>query len=152
MGEEPQFVDREAFWVLGIGERIEPMSADYNALWQRYEARVAEAHATSGDAGCYGVYFPCEEAGRVDFIAGAAVTSEAPVAEGLVKREVPAAHYAVFECRVSSIGATWGRIFGAWLPASGYQADHSAPSFEYFPPAEERDHPCLIFQPVVAAG
>ncbi len=150
MGAEPQFVDREAFWVLGITERIEPMSADYHALWRRYEARVAEVHATSSDPGCYGVYFPCEEAGRVDFIAGAVVPAEAAVADGLVKREVPAAHYAVFECRVSTIGATWGRIFGDWLPTSGYQADHSLPSFEYFPPVEEADHPCVIYQPVTA--
>jgi predicted transcriptional regulator YdeE len=149
---EPKFVDRPAFHVLGPQARIDPGSADYSALWQRFEKRADEVESLATDEGGYAVYFDCEEPGKADWVGGIAVPPGTKPPEGWVLREIPAARYAVFECPIREIGPTWGAILGEWLRGSGYEADEPKPAFEYFPPGSpEGKVPVQIFVAVRAA-
>jgi predicted transcriptional regulator YdeE len=127
-------VELAAFTVLGLQERIQPMAADYTAIWARYEARHDEIAALGTGEDCYGVYFGTEQEGLVDHLACKAVPPGVAIPEGLTLREVAGGMYAVFECSITTIGPTWQAIFGEWLPAAAYAYDSQRPSFERFPP------------------
>jgi len=146
---QPTFERRDAFWVLGIQERADPMEVDYSAFWARFGERAAEVQPLAIEAAGHGVYFPTEEEGLVDVFGGMAVPPGTPTPEGLVLREVPAGHYAVFQCTMQDIAPTWGAIYGEWLPASEYEADHTKACFEQFAPGcHEGTEPVRIFVPV----
>jgi len=127
---------REAFKVLGVQTRIEPMSADYMKLWtETYMPHDATIRAASGEGGSYGLYFGTEEHGKADFLAGMAVKAVDAIPAPLVLREVPEAEYAVFKCPMSGIGDTWRGIYQDWLPGSKeYAETEGKPCFEYYPP------------------
>ena len=146
---QPTCESRDAFWVLGIQERANPMQVDYPAFWARFGERAGEIGPLATETAGYGVYFPTGEEGVVDVFGGMAVPPGTTAPEGMVLREVPANEYAVFECKMSEIGATWGAIYGEWLPTSGYEADHCVPCFEHFRPGcHEGTVPVRIFVPV----
>ncbi|MCC6729831.1 MAG: GyrI-like domain-containing protein [Chthonomonadales bacterium] len=130
----PTLCEQRAFQVLGIQERIDPTRADYRALWGRFERRAKEVRALATEEAGYGVYFDCDESSRSDFVAGMAAARRETVPAGLVLREVPAGTWAVFECTMATIGATWEAILGQWLPASGMDAAEGKPAYERFPP------------------
>ena len=143
---EGQLVNKPAFCVLGIQERINPMAADYRELWSRFEDHFPEVSALASEEAGYGVYFDCGEPGKCDFVAGMHVPADAPTIGGLVAREVPAAEYSVFECPMTGIGPAWGEIFQSWLPSSGREIDDGKPSFERFcPGCREGRVPVQIF-------
>lgn len=151
--EPVAFRRKDAFWVLGIQERANPMTVDYCAFWARFEARAAEVQPLAIEPAGYGVYLPTAEKGSVDVFGGMAVGANVAAPAGLVLREVPAAEYAVFECTMSTIGSTWQAIYGEWLPASGHDADHLRPCFERFAPGcHEGTVPVQIFVPVRKGG
>jgi predicted transcriptional regulator YdeE len=152
---QPDFINREAFSVMGILNRIDPMTADYQAIWGGQFGPVHDqVKAQSTDQGCYGVYFATDEPGMADMLAGMAVGAVADVPEGLVLREVPTATYAVFECAMDALGPTWAAIYEEWLPASDqYEEDETKACLEYFPPgAEDGRAPVLIHVPVKNKG
>ena len=98
----------------------------------------AEVQPLAIEAAGYGVYFQTDQPGLCDVFGGMAVPPGANVPEGLVLREVPAAQYAVFECSLATIGATWGAIFAEWLPTSEYEEDRPRPCVEHSRPAATR--------------
>ncbi|OGO06296.1 MAG: hypothetical protein A2Y73_00825 [Chloroflexi bacterium RBG_13_56_8] len=148
---EPQIVDRDAFTFLGVLVRGNPMEADYSDIWERqfmpYYDRIAPS---SINKAYYCVYFETGEENLADIMAAMAVGDVASVPEGLQVRVTPATRYAVFECTMPTIGKTWQRIFGDWLPNSQYTHNVSMPSFEYFPPDAEQqgEFPVRIYVPV----
>lgn len=149
---EARIVERDAFRLIGVAVRGDPTRADYSDLWQnRYAARMEEiAGVTVGDE-CYGAYFATGEEGIDNIMAGRIARDDAEAPAGLVCRAVPAATYACFDAQIRSIGATWGAIFGGWLPTSGYEMDPGKPSLEVYPPTEVTDHaeaPVIIMLPV----
>lgn len=132
---DAEIVDRPAGWVLGIGERIIPGQADYKGLWEgRFMPRHEEIKRLATDPAYYGVYYPCEEAGKADFIAGMATGEGTAVPEGLVLRPLPGGSYAQFRAAMKDLAATWGAIYREWLPASKYLEDETRPAIEYYPP------------------
>ena len=147
-----EIVNRPDANVLGIAARINPTEADYGDLWgRRFGPREPEIAALAVEPGYYGVYYGTGQPGIVDFIAGMVVGDVADVPEGLTLRPLPGGAYAAFSCTLSGIGATWGQIYGQWLPASGYAEDESRPAFEYFAPnASGPDAPVVIYVPIVA--
>ena len=130
---EPKIVEKEAFWVMGVGVRGNPMQLDYGDIWGRQFGPVAQTlMALSTDGSFYGAYFGTGEEGVVDMVAGVAVRPDAQAVEGLAKRELPASTYAVFECTMAEIGQTWGHIEGQWKPASEYEGNPEGGCFELF--------------------
>jgi predicted transcriptional regulator YdeE len=116
------------------------MNADYKDIWgnQFMPHHDAVRRFADGD-GYYGVYFPSDEPGQVDFIAGMAADASAEASEGLVLRGLPGGQYAVVECAMEAIAQTWQTIYGEWLPKSdAYAADEERPCFEHFPPGADQ--------------
>ena len=137
--------------VMGVQVRLDnPMAADYESIWQQqFGPRQPEIAPYSSEEAAYGVYFPTEQEGVDDFVAGMAVSGVEEAPEGLVLREVPAAHEAVFRSGLRDLGATWQCIFGEWLPTSGYEHAMGGAPFERFPPGcHEGTAPVTIHVPV----
>jgi len=145
-----KFVDVPAGRVVGVQRRVELQTADWSGLWDNdYMPRMADVDARGEGDPCCGYYFGTDVEGVVDFVMGKPARADAQACEGLVIRDAPAAHYAVFECGMSEIGATWFAIFREWMPASGMQEDETAPCFESFGPGcHEGKEPVLIQIPV----
>lgn len=151
---EPTFMDRSAFAVAGVLARGAPEALDYGAIWGRFDPYVERLRPLSLDGAFYAAYYPGEQPGTVELIAGMAVAGEnVPVPEGLVVRAVPASHYAVFQCTIGTIGQTYGRIYGGWRPPAGMQVDHTRPDLEIYPPDSTGgpDVPCVIHVPLMSA-
>lgn len=146
----PEIVQRADAMVLGTMARINPMEADYRALWdEQFNPHAAEVAARAIDEGYYGVYYGTEEEGKADFVAGQLVGDVAVVGNGLTLKAVPGGEYARFDCKMSAIGQTWGAIYGQWLPTSAYTEDGSRPSLEFYPPgAMGPEADVAIFVPV----
>ncbi len=140
---------REAFTVLGVQVRVNPMTADYKAIWEQFMAREAEVTPHNSDGVYYGVFFPTGEEGLDDHLAGMAVTGVTEAPEGLVLREVPAGQEAVFPCTMDTIGATWASAF-EWLPANGQEYDHPLPCYERYVPSPQGPPTVTIHIPVRA--
>ncbi|MEP0765395.1 MAG: GyrI-like domain-containing protein [Fimbriimonadia bacterium] len=147
--KEPTFEDRAGFTLLGVGERIVLEQADWKALWAAFERRMADIAPVALGEACYGAYFDAGDPKASDFLAGMMIPAGTAAKEGLVARDVPEARYAVFECSMEEIGPTWHRIFGEWLPGSGYRYVEGNPCFEEFAPGVmEGNVPVRIFVPV----
>ena len=132
---KPEIVEQEKIRILGIQRRIDPMTADYQKLWRD---ELVPYYATIGrlgkGQGWFGVYFPAEEEGRVDFVAGMAIDDLDEVPEGLVVREIKGGKLALFRCGLAELGETWRNIHTRWLPEAGYTEDEQRTCMEYFPP------------------
>ncbi len=131
---EPKYVDRPAFWVLGVEIQAEPSKADYDDLWmKRFMPRHDEIRKLAVDDRYYAVYSAGDEPGVDRILAGMSVSGEVAVPDGLRLRELPAAREAVFETTMGEIGATWQRIFGEWLSETGNVPALNVPSYECYP-------------------
>ncbi len=150
---EPTITDRPAATVLGIQLRINPMQADYTDIWRnQYEQYHDLIASFATDEACLGVYFDCGEPEMTDFMACREVPSGTTAPAGLAVRDVPGGKEAVFECTMSTIGPTWGSIYGEWLPTSGYAADEARPCYERFAPGcHEGIVPVTIHVPIKKA-
>ena len=137
-------------WVMGAQTRIQPMGADYGALWsQGFDPHQSAIQPLATEEGYYGIYFGREEAGWVDFCTGMMVAQGARPPEGCITRAVPGGIYARFNVTMATIGSTWGAIYSRWLPSSGYVEDESRPAMEYYPPvAMSPEAPVVIFVPI----
>lgn len=91
-----------------------------------------------------------KNAGEFDYYIAA--SSSKPVPEGMAEYEVPAATWAIFECKgaiPNSIQTMQKRIITEWFPNSGYSyAD--APDIEQYTDGDESsdDYTCYIWVPV----
>lgn len=132
----PEIRERAAFQVMGIQVRVNPMTANYQEIWgSQYAPREAEVAPFSPDKAHCAVYFCAGQGdGLVDLVAGMRVEGVSAAPEGLVLRQVPAAREAVFTATLDTIGPTWGRIYGDWLPNSGFERDDASADYEVYPP------------------
>ena len=131
---EAKIVERKRCKLLGIGARINPMQADYGALWAAFSQHADAMGAMAIEEGAYSAYYACDVPDMADFVGGMVVADDAVAPEGLVLREVPGGTYAAFEGRMDTIGQTWGGIYESWLPQSDWVADESRPGLEYYAP------------------
>ena len=122
--EMVQLADRQ---IMGYEARIEPMSADYPALWsQGFDPHGDAVRTLATEPGYYGVYYGTGEPGIVNFVAGMIVGPDAAPVEGLVVRS---------------------------LPGGDYAADEARPGFEFYPPEAMRpDAPVAIYLAVKPVG
>lgn len=146
-----KFEERPAMRVLGIQRRLDPRKTDWGALWQgEYGPHLLEIEARSTGDTCLGIYMPGGSDGLVEFVAGRLARDGIDVPAGLALCDIPPATYAVFECTMAAIGATWGAIYGEWLPNSAYVIDAGKACFEAFAPGcHEGRTPVRISVPVV---
>jgi len=117
-----KIVNKPAFKVAGLLHRGKPMSPEIPQLWGRFDATMGKIPHTVQPQAYYGLCDNMDEqTGEFDYLAAVEVASVEGMPEGIVVWEVPAATYAVFPTTLAEIGATYERMYGQWLPASGYQ-------------------------------
>jgi len=62
----------------------------------------------------------------------------------------PSSLYALFECKLDSIGPTYMRIFSEWNDEQYKVNDKNIPCFEYYPPnTVKADDEVLIYIPII---
>ena len=151
-----RIVDRPAFRIAGKSTYISgPDNEQFGRFWQECKAGgLMEVFAgltgfhpgAQTGGGTLGVSRVERDPARRDFDYMIAVETDAP-AEGLETYSVPAARWAVFECRgpaPMAIVAAEMYAFGEWLPASGYAHD-MAPEMEVYPPGPADAEPSAEF-------
>jgi predicted transcriptional regulator YdeE len=120
-------------------------------IWKAFESRQDEIQPLATGRSYYGVTFPTGDANVTHYLAGMETPSSTPCPDGLEVRSLPGGSYAVFECQVEAIGATYQYVFGTWLPGATVQFDAKRPSFEEYPEDVSRD-PVQVWIPVCEAS
>jgi predicted transcriptional regulator YdeE len=148
---EPQIVEKGTFAVMGVQSASPFETDDFETIWEEYMAHHEEVEPYSTDGAHYGVTFPGEEEGVLEYLAGMATEGVEEAPEGLVLREVPGGRYAVFGCTVAAIHDTYEHIFHEWQPPAGSEVDSSRVGFErYEPGTASGESPVSIYVPVTA--
>lgn len=131
----PEVVSRDGFAMIGLAVVGNPKTLDYHDIWtNQFRPREPELRSLSADGAYYEAFFCVGKPEAVEMVVGVAVRAEATPPAGLVKRDLPAATYAVFKCTVATIGQTWNGV-DAWLSESDYEYDDQGKAdFEYYPP------------------
>lgn len=138
------------FAVLGVVRRVERGSESpelFGGIWKTFESRRQEIASLAIQNVYFGVSFPTDEEGVTEYLAGMMVPAGTPSPAGLETRTVAGGQYAVFECLVDAIGATYQQAFGVWLPSAAVQFDAGRAAFEEYP-ENTPELPVRIFIPV----
>ncbi|MBU0609487.1 MAG: GyrI-like domain-containing protein [Armatimonadetes bacterium] len=149
----PRIEQREATTIIGIAIVGNPHTTDFHDFWMnQFMPREPEIKPLSRDGAYYEAFFCAGEPEQVEIVAGMAVAPDATPPEGLVKRELAATTYAVFDCTVGTIGATWTAI-EQWLSEAEWEYDREHQGdFELYPPdTKDQDSPVAIYVPVKAS-
>lgn len=118
------------------------------AAWKAFEAHLQTVQRHSLDGKFYGVSFASGPDGGFDYLTGMAVRPGVAPPDGLEVRLVPGGTYAVFDCPVQAIGATYRYIFAEWRAESGCATDAKGVAFEEYPPATEPTARVLLHIPI----
>jgi predicted transcriptional regulator YdeE len=132
----PRRAPRDTFAVLGVASRIRRGSESpelFGSIWKAFESRRQEIASVAMQKVYFGVSFPTDEERVTEYLAGMMVPAGTPSPEGLEVRTVAGGQYAVFECPVEAIGATYQHVFGVWLPSAAVQFDAGRAPFEEYP-------------------
>ena len=136
--------DWPAFTVVGLLYRGKNDQGQIPALWGTLNA---QAHAIPHRPGAaFGVIdnFDTEQ-GIFDYVAGYEAAPGAATPEGMVRKEVPAQRYAVFDTTLPDLMAAIHRIYDEWLPAAGFRRT-SGPEFEFYGPDFDPSVPGAVMQ------
>jgi predicted transcriptional regulator YdeE len=151
----PRMTTREPFAVLGVVGRIERGSESpevFGRIWKRFESRRQEIESVATQKAYFGVSCPTKNEAVTEYLAGMMVAAGTAAAEGLEERTVSGGQYAVFECAVEAIGATYRDVFGAWLPSAAVQFDSGREPFEQYPAEGTPELLVRLHIPVVSKG
>ena len=123
---------KAAFTLAGMRLRCKPGTKDIPQLWGQFNPAVATMPGVTDPMVCYGVCHNFDkETQEFDYVAACEIAEDASLADNMVRVEVPAQSYAVFSSTLPEIGATFDKIYGEWLPNSGYQRAEG-PEFELY--------------------
>ena len=132
----PHMTTSGTFAILGVACRIRRGSESpelFGRIWKTFETRRREIESAATQKVYFGVSFPTDDEGVTEYLAGMVVAAGTPPPEGLEARTVPGGEYAVFECPVDAIGATYQYIFSVWLPSASVRFDAGRAPFEEYP-------------------
>jgi predicted transcriptional regulator YdeE len=139
-----------AFSVLGVAIRVNRGSESpelFGGIWKRFESRRPEIESVATQKVYLGVSFPTGDEAVTEYLAGMRVAPDTPAPEGLEVRRVSGGEYAVFDCPLDAIGATWQHAFTVWLPNAAVQFDAGRAPFEEYP-EETRELPVRLHIPI----
>jgi len=132
----PRLTTCGTFSVLGVASRIDRGSESpelFGGIWKTFESRRQEIECVATQKVYLGVSFPTDEERVTEYLAGMRVAPDTPAPQGLEVRQVPGGEYAVFECPLDAIGATYRYVFTAWLPNAAVLFDAGRAPFEEYP-------------------
>jgi nitroreductase/predicted transcriptional regulator YdeE len=147
--QEPRFVEKGSFTLAGVATAGQLGEFNYAEIWEKQYAPLAAAlKPFSLDGGAYGITLP--EGDHLIYLAGIAVADPPELPQGVVKRQIAGAKYAVFDCTLSTMSAVMQEVFGQWFHASPYQPDPNAVVFEYYLPfTGQGEMQVQIFVPIL---
>jgi AraC family transcriptional regulator len=157
---ETRTVDLPAMRVVGLEYVGKNEDEEIPALWDVFLPRGSELQGPKSDCVCLGVCGDACEDGSFRYVAGCEVEADAPVPQGMVVFEVPAATYVVVTQRgplfdeASGLRAVNAYIYREWLPKSGYQRAATPDLERYderFAPGQQ-DSEMDVYVPIVRAG
>ena len=141
---QAQIQELPAFVVVGARHQGGIHGGEIPALWERWGNDLSVL--PTADLGIfYGLTVGFEMSTMtIDYLAATPVVEGAAVPEGMVRWEVSAQTYAVFDCTLATIGQTIMAVYSDWLPGSGYTRG-SGPEFERYDEAFELPEKPLTF-------
>lgn len=130
---EPTFTSKPAFTAVGLMYRGKnETKKEIPQLWEQLVPRMQEIKYVSTPRASYGVMGNYDPAtGEFDYLASMGVDRVDDLPQGMQRWDVPAQHYAVFECTLKTISPTYDFIYQQWLPQSGRQHG-DGPEFELY--------------------
>jgi len=146
----PRMTTCGTFAILGVACRIRRGSESpelFGRIWKTFESRRREIESAATQRVYFGVSFPTDEEGVTEYLAGMTVAAGMPPPDGLEVRTVSGGEYAVFECPLDAIGATYQHVFAVWLPNAAVQIDAGRASFEQYP-EKTPEQPVQLYIPV----
>jgi predicted transcriptional regulator YdeE len=146
----PQLTTRGTFTVMGVACRIRRGSESpelFGGIWRTFESRRHEIELAATQKVYFGVNSPTEAEGVTEYLAGMMVAIGTQPPGGLEVRTVTGGQYAVFECPVDAIGATYQQVFSLWLPSAAVQFDARRAPFEEYP-EDTPERPVRLHIPV----
>lgn len=152
---QPMIVTKPAFSVVGLKYRGKNENNEIAAMWDVANARAPEiVAAAEGLGAAYGICRDMEADGIFEYLACLEIKDIREIPEGMERWDVPEQTYAVFPCKLGTIGEAYRYAFQEWLPASGYQRG-DGPDFEYydytFDPNDAENSQLYVYIPVVKA-
>lgn len=130
---KPRIVHKSVFTIAGVTATGMPGQLNYSEIWDKGYMPFDPALKTLRlEDGYFGATF--NEHGTYVYLAGVAIREGVPLPPGVETRRVPAARYAVFDCALDQIGATWKEAYENWLPTSVFVLDNIGSDFEFYPP------------------
>jgi predicted transcriptional regulator YdeE len=146
----PRMTTRATFSVLGVAGCIGRGSESpelFARIWKTFESRRQDIESMATQKSYVGVSFPTDDERVTEYVAGMRIAADTPAPEGLETRTVQGGEYAVFECQVAAIGATYQHAFSVWLPKAAVQFDNRRAAFEEYP-ENTPEQPVRLYIPV----
>jgi len=142
------------FTILGVACRITRGSESpelFVRIWKAFESRRHEIDSIATQKVYFGVNLPTDDDRVTEYVAGMRVAPDTAAPEGLEARDVPGGEYAVFECSLDAIGASYQHVFTVWLPSAAVQFDPGRAPFEEYP-ENTPEQPVRLHIPVRQRG
>jgi AraC family transcriptional regulator len=122
---EPRIILEKEFCIIGLKKTVKPGDRLISQLWEELYSRKAEIHNAAETVNSLGIceYMPdITDGSEFDYIACVEVTVFDHIPAGMVTKTIPSSKYAVFthDSKIR-LKDTYGNIYGAWLPYSGYE-------------------------------
>ena len=157
---ETRIVSLPAMRVIGMPYVGKNEHEEIHSMWGDFLPRRGEIQGKVRPEVMLGVCGDAQEDGSFRYVAGYEVEAGAPVPEGMIAWEVPAATYVVVTQRgplddaERGLGAAMAYVYKEWLPESGYQTA-ATPDLEWygerFDP-DEGESEMDVYTPIVPAS
>jgi predicted transcriptional regulator YdeE/DNA-binding transcriptional MerR regulator len=132
---QPKIITRSALTLVGYCYQGRNQNQEIAVMWGQFVQRLDEIESINSTEsfGVCNMLAGLPE-GHFEYVAGLETRPDAPVPHGMVKRDVPAYTYAVFEHQggMATLGETYQNIYQTWLPQAGYQPIESGLDMEIY--------------------
>lgn len=148
---EYEIISKDQFKIIGVKKRIKSESPHFTNVWNEFMENYNKVKASRIDDGFYGINDAPDENNYQDYIAGINVDNSYQNSDRTFTEHIqPSSLYAVFECEVNNIGATYMGIFSEWNDNRYRVNDKDVSCFEYYPPnTVTADDKVLLYIPVI---
>ena len=148
---EYKLIKKDQFTIIGIKKRIKSEAPHFTNVWNEFMKNYDKVKESCIDNGFYGINNAPDENNYEDYMAGIAVDDSYQNSDRSFTIHVqPSSLYAVFECEVNNIGATYMRIFSEWNDNRYRVNDKNLSGFEYYPPnTVKADDKVFLYIPII---
>lgn len=146
---EMRIQELPAFVVVGARYQGGMQSGEISRFWEQWGNAIADLPASEPGVS-YGLTVGFDGSTMtIDYLAAAPVAADAPVPEGMVRWEVPAQTYAVFDCTLATLSETIMKVYDSWLPPSEYQRGYGPELERYDETFDTPEQPLTFWLPVL---